>query len=77
MINGEKYTIMNCTLPRILKLCQGLIQVNKSELISPRVFHGIDYDVVTLKMLPGKNMPQIVMVGRVYKKKLVTAMMTR
>lgn len=77
LLSGEQYTIMNCTFTYLLEICPALLQVNKSELISPHIFHGINYDTATLKELPVKNIPRIVTVSRTYKKKFIASVLAR
>jgi DNA-binding LytR/AlgR family response regulator len=64
--SGEKYTIMDCTLAGLLTLSNNLVQVNKSELISPEIFHKIEYDEITLDIKENGRSMQTTL-SRVYK----------
>lgn len=68
MKNGSNYTLMNCTLEKLLQLSPSLIRVNKTEVISLEIFQKLEYDVITLINVPGKmNLSQITL-SRTYKR---------
>lgn len=68
MRNGEKYTLMECTLEGLLDICPLLVQVSKSEAVSLEVVNEVEYDMVTIKGIEGKEVPKYVTLGRAFRK---------
>jgi DNA-binding LytR/AlgR family response regulator len=66
--NGEKYTIMDCTLLRLLDLCPLLIQVNKSEAVSLEAIHEVEHEIATIKNIQDTDAPKYISIGRIYRK---------
>jgi len=66
--NGEKYTLMDCRLKRLLDICPLLIQVNKSEAVSLEAIHQIEHETATLRGIEGPDVPKYINIGRSYKK---------
>ena len=68
MRNGEKHTIMDCTLEFLMDSCASLVQVNKREAISLEVVNEVDHDLVTLKPMADKDAPKHITLGRAFRK---------
>jgi len=49
MSDGKQYTLMQCTLEKLLLLSNRLLRINKSELISLAALDKIESDLITLK----------------------------
>ena len=68
MRNGEKYTIMDCTLERLLDSCPMLVRANKAEAVSLEAVNEVEHDMATLKGIGGKDAPKYVTLGRAFRK---------
>ncbi len=68
MRNGEKYTLMDCTLERLLDSCPLLVQANKAEAVSLEAVNEVEHDMATIKGLGGKDAPKYVTLGRAFRK---------
>jgi len=70
MRNGDKYTLMNCSLEHLLDNAATLIQVNKSEAVSLDAVHEVEHDLITLKGVKSDGgRPMQITLGRVYQPK--------
>jgi DNA-binding LytR/AlgR family response regulator len=67
MGNGEKYTLMDYTLTRLLEMCPLLVQVSRSEAISIEAINQVEHEVVTVKGLNGIDIPKYVNLGRSFR----------
>lgn len=65
--NGKKYMLMHCTLNKLLSFASSLVQINKAELISFDVFHGIHSDVITLDGIIENGRPKQVTLSRTFR----------
>jgi two-component system LytT family response regulator len=68
MRNGEKYTLMECTLEKLLDMCPLLVQANKAEAVSLEIVNEIEHDMITIKGVAGKDAPKYVTLGRAFSK---------
>jgi two-component system LytT family response regulator len=66
--NGEKYTLMDCTLERLLDSCPLLVRANKAEAVSLEAVNEVEHDMATIKGIEGKEAPKYVTLGRAYRK---------
>jgi hypothetical protein len=71
MKNGMQYTLMFCTLDRLLQLNPQLIQINKSELVSRHVIKSVEHDLLTLNIVMENGRERQVTLSRTYKKNLL------
>jgi two-component system LytT family response regulator len=66
--SGEKYTIMDYSLEKLIDACPTLIQVNKREAVSMEVVNEVEYDMIMLRGIQGNEVPKYVTLGRAFSK---------
>lgn len=68
MRNGEKYTIMDTTIDKLIDACPLLVQVNKREAVSLETVNEVEHDMITIKEMADKGAPKYVTLGRAFRK---------
>jgi|SRR6185312_16060928 len=71
MKNGCSYTLMFCTLEKLLELNPRLIQINKAELVSKHAIKSMEHDLLTLNLVMENGRERQVTLSRTYKKNLL------
>lgn len=65
---GEKYTIMDYSLEKLIDACPNLVQVNKREAVSMDIVNEVEYDMIMLRGISGDEVPKYVTLGRAFSK---------
>lgn len=68
--DGSQYTLMNCTIEKLLRFSPSLIQVNRTETVSLEAIKNVSHDMVTLKILNKNHQNRQVLLSRLYKENL-------
>ena len=73
---GEKYTLMNCKIERLVANSPSLVQVNKSQAVSLEAVKEVEFDLLTLNGVAADDgRPKQVTLGTVYRAKFKERML--
>lgn len=71
MKNGDKYTLMNCSLDELMAMSPLFIQANKSIVVNIDVIHQVTHDEATIKSIWSDEAPKYVNIGLSYKSRFL------
>jgi DNA-binding LytR/AlgR family response regulator len=64
---GIKYTIMDCSLEKLLSITSHLVQVNRRELVALETINEMQHDVISIKNTFPDTIPREITLSRAYK----------